>query len=161
MTETLIGQTDWSKGARAAHGGCADGARGRAGGGHQGNPGEGPPRLDKTAFEPLRLIQGRRVAPHENGNNGWRLCENAQQPAIRRIVFSIAYFLIADTVLFFFRLTKLRRTFYVQVECLCFHTAWVESCHSFPTIGWPGCAWVAGVSSLHGYDAPRDLAVRI
>ena len=31
--------------------------------------------------------------------------------------------------------------------------------HSFPTIGWPRCAWVAGVSSLHGYDAPRDLAL--
>jgi len=35
----------------------------------------------------------------------------------------------------------------------------VASGHSFPTIGWPRCAWVTGVSSLHGYDAPRDLAL--
>src|SRR5262249_10199227 len=33
-------------------------------------------------------------------------------------------FSIAATALYFFRLTKLRRTFSVQVECLCFHTAW-------------------------------------
>ena len=49
---------------------------------------------------------------------------------MRRIVFSIAHFLIAATALFFFRLTKLRRTFYVQVECLCFHTGCPISGHS-------------------------------
>src|SRR5262249_62005672 len=53
-----------------------------------------------------------------------RLCKNAQEPTMRRIVFSIAHFLIAATALFLFRLTKSRKTFYVQVECLCFHTAW-------------------------------------
>src|SRR5262249_28111345 len=52
-----------------------------------------------------------------------RLCKNAQEPTMRRIVFSIAHFLIAATALFLFRLTKSRKTFYVQVECLCFHTA--------------------------------------
>src|SRR5215467_2295438 len=52
-----------------------------------------------------------------------RPCENAQEPTRRRIVFSIALFPIAATALFLFRLTKSRRTFYAQIECLCFHTA--------------------------------------
>src|SRR5262249_41499529 len=56
-----------------------------------------------------------------------RLCKNAQEPTMRRIVFSIAHFLIAATALFLFRLTKSRKTFYVQVECLCFHTAWTHN----------------------------------
>src|SRR5215472_8698840 len=51
-----------------------------------------------------------------------RLCENTQEPTRRRIIFSIALFLIAVTALFLFRLTKSRRTFYAQIECLCFHT---------------------------------------
>src|SRR5215472_5344601 len=51
------------------------------------------------------------------------LCENAQEPTRRRIVFSIAVFPTAATALFLFRLTKSRRTFYAQIECLCFHTA--------------------------------------
>jgi hypothetical protein len=45
----------------------------------------------------------------------------------RRIIFSIALFPIAATALSFFRLTKSRRNFYAQIECLCFHTASVES----------------------------------
>ena len=53
---------------------------------------------------------------------------------MRRIVFSIAHFLIAATALFLFRLTKSRKTFYVQVECLCFHTAWTQSGHRRETI---------------------------
>jgi hypothetical protein len=53
---------------------------------------------------------------------GSRLCENAQEPTRRRIVFSIALFPVAATALFLFRLTKLRRTFYAEIECLCFHT---------------------------------------
>src|SRR6516165_3529360 len=32
-------------------------------------------------------------------------------------------FSVAATALFLFRLTKSRRTFYAQIECLCFHTA--------------------------------------
>src|SRR5215469_4914724 len=59
-----------------------------------------------------------------------RPCENAQEPTMWRIFFSIAHFPIAATGLFFFRLTKLRRTFYVQVECLCFHTGWPLCGHS-------------------------------
>src|SRR6516225_7426818 len=35
-------------------------------------------------------------------------------------------FSVAATALFLFRLTKSRRTFYAQIECLCFHTASVE-----------------------------------
>src|SRR5262249_34744686 len=54
--------------------------------------------------------------------------ENGQEPTMWRIFFSIAHFPIAATGLFFFRLTKLRRTFYVQVECLCFHTGWPQTC---------------------------------
>src|SRR6516165_7018028 len=49
------------------------------------------------------------------------LCENAQEPIRRRIVFSIVLFAVAATALFVFRLTKSRRTFYAQIECLCFH----------------------------------------
>src|SRR5580692_11321918 len=56
-----------------------------------------------------------------------RLCENAQEPARRRIVFSITLLPIAVTALFVFRLTKSRRTFYAQIECLCFHTVWPPS----------------------------------
>src|SRR6516164_8911424 len=51
------------------------------------------------------------------------LCENAQEATRQRIIFSIALFPIAATALFLFRLTKSRRNFYAQIECLCFHTA--------------------------------------
>src|SRR5262252_6868068 len=51
------------------------------------------------------------------------LCENAQEPTRRRILFTIVLFPTAATALFLFRLTKSRRTFYVQIECLCFHAA--------------------------------------
>src|SRR5262249_6983092 len=64
-----------------------------------------------------------------------RLCENAQEPTTRRIVFSIALFPIAATALFLIRLTKSRRTFYAQIECLCFHTASVEPARSGATAG--------------------------
>jgi hypothetical protein len=52
-----------------------------------------------------------------------RLCENAQEPTRRRIVFSIALLPTAATALFVSTLTKSRRTFYAQIECVCFHTA--------------------------------------
>jgi len=58
---------------------------------------------------------------------GWSLCENAQEPTRRRIVFSIALFPVATAAPFLFRLTKSRRTFYAQIECLCFHTASVDT----------------------------------
>src|SRR5262249_15054195 len=64
---------------------------------------------------------------------------------MRRIVFSIAHFPIAATALFFFRLTKLRRTFYVQVECLCFHTGWTRTCRSRYR---PGSALLGGERSF-------------
>src|SRR5215467_4676022 len=65
-----------------------------------------------------------------------RLCENAQEPTTRRIIFSIALFPVAAPALFLFRLTKLRRTFYAQIECLCFHTASTH-CSRFPHVmGW-------------------------
>jgi len=44
---------------------------------------------------------------------GSRLCENAQEPTRRRIIFSIASFPIAATELFFFGMMKSRKTFYV------------------------------------------------
>src|SRR5262249_3207992 len=59
--------------------------------------------------------------------SGPRLCENAQEPAIRRIVFSIALFPIPATALSLLRLAKSRRIFYAQIECLCFHTGWTRS----------------------------------
>ena len=67
------------------------------------------------------------VSRPANVGLGSRLCENAQEPTRRRIVFSIALFPIAATALFVFRLTKSRRTFYAQIECLCFHTASTDS----------------------------------
>src|SRR5215472_13501375 len=51
------------------------------------------------------------------------LCENAQEPTRRRIIFSIALFPTAATALFSLDLTKSRRTFYAQIERLCFPTA--------------------------------------
>jgi hypothetical protein len=57
-----------------------------------------------------------------DGGSGARLCENAQEPARRRIIFSIALFPTAATALFLFRLAKSRRTFYAQIGRLCFHT---------------------------------------
>ena len=39
-------------------------------------------------------------------------------------------FSVAATALFLFRLTKSRRTFYAQIECLCFHTASTLCGHS-------------------------------
>ena len=51
--------------------------------------------------------------PARSVSNRPRPCENAQEPTMRRIVFFIAHFPIAATALFFFRLTKSRRTFYV------------------------------------------------
>src|SRR5215472_2844762 len=65
-----------------------------------------------------------------------RLCENAQEPTRRRIVFSIALSPMAATALFVFRLTKSRRTFYAKIERLCFHTASTH-CSRFPhDTGW-------------------------
>src|SRR5215472_18402713 len=55
---------------------------------------------------------------------------NAQEPTRRKIVFSIALFLIAATALFLSKLTKSRTVFYAQIECLCFHTPSVASGHS-------------------------------
>jgi hypothetical protein len=62
-----------------------------------------------------------------NVGKGSRLCEKAQEQTRRRIVFSIPLLPIAATAGFVFRLTKSRRTFYAQIERLCFHAAWVES----------------------------------
>ena len=45
-------------------------------------------------------------------------------------MFSIALSQSRATALFLFRLTKSRRIFYAQIECLCFHTAWVDLRHS-------------------------------
>ena len=52
-----------------------------------------------------------------------------------RIVFSIAFFPIAAAVLFLFKLTKSRRTFYAQIERLCFQTASTQSGRSFGPTG--------------------------
>ena len=60
------------------------------------------------------------MVPAPGVGSGWRLCENAQEPTRWRIIFSIALFSIAATALFLFRLTKSRRNFYAQIECLCF-----------------------------------------
>ena len=57
-----------------------------------------------------------------NASSCPRLCENTQEPTRQRIVFSIVLFPTAAAALFFFRLTKSRRIFYTQIECLCFHT---------------------------------------
>src|SRR5215470_5521167 len=72
-----------------------------------------------------------------------RLCENAQEPTRRRIVFSIALFPVAATALLLFRLTKLSRTFYAQIECLSFHTASTLNghCQRRPTTARSGWQW--------------------
>jgi hypothetical protein len=49
-----------------------------------------------------------------------------REPRKRRTVFSIAFFGIAVVSIFVFRFTKLRRTFYEQIEHGSFRTAWVE-----------------------------------
>jgi hypothetical protein len=76
-----------------------------------------------------------------NGKCCPRLWENAQEPTRRRIVFSIALLLTAATALFVSTLTKLRRTFYAQIECVCFHTAWPHTCRSQYS---PGSAQLGG-----------------
>src|SRR6516164_2831644 len=58
------------------------------------------------------------------------LCENAQEPTRRRIIFSIALSPIAATALFLFRLTESRRIFYAQIETLCFHATSPHLRHS-------------------------------
>src|SRR5215467_14440365 len=85
-----------------------------------------PPRVD---WEGRFRRAAACAQPPRSGKCCPRPCENAQEPTMWRIFFSIAHFPIAATGLFFFRLTKLRRTFYVQVECLCFHTGWPQSGH--------------------------------
>ena len=55
--------------------------------------------------------------------NGARLCENAQEPTTRRIIFSITLLPIAATAPFVFRLTKSGRIFYAKIKRLRFHTA--------------------------------------
>ena len=96
-----------------------------------------------------------------------RLCENAQEPTRRRIVFSIALLPTAATALFVSTLTKSRRTFYAQIECVCFHTAWtlktprqrmtgaVGGGHS---VGRGGRWQSAGLPALSPLDLPRDRA---
>ena len=64
------------------------------------------------------------------------LCENAQEPTWRRIIFSMALFPITVAALLLFRVTKSRRTFYEQIECLCFHTAHTHCCRFPHDKGW-------------------------
>src|SRR5215472_475834 len=74
---------------------------------------------------PTAILGRRRSIPYraEIGSSGWRLCENAQEPTKKSIIFSIDLFPIAATAIFLFRLPKSRKAFYAQIECLCFHTA--------------------------------------
>jgi hypothetical protein len=65
--------------------------------------------------------------PGTKGRFGSRLCENAQEPTTRRIIFSITLLPIAATAPFVFRLTKSGRIFYAKIKRLRFHTASVES----------------------------------
>src|ERR1017187_10067286 len=58
-----------------------------------------------------------------------RLCENAHQPRMRRIVFSISFFRQVLPVQLVFTSTKSRRKFYTQVERQSFHTASTQSGH--------------------------------
>src|SRR5215470_638133 len=44
----------------------------------------------------------------------------------------LPFFRSQPPALFLSRLTKSRRTFYAQIECLCFHTASTRSCRSSP-----------------------------
>ena len=149
----------WSSGPRSASIAALSGLRGACSNAYYRN-GPPPERcieayyLQRTRFESIAERKLRRRQLTEDGNaeisgarfaqstrpklcpparsvsNRPRLCKNAQEPTMRRIVFSIAHFLIAATALFLFRLTKSRKTFYVQVECLCFHTACTQLCRS-------------------------------
>ena len=67
---------------------------------------DGTPMGSSHRTEAPRLALG-------NDRSGARLCENAQEPTRRRIIFSIASFPIAATELFFFGMMKSRKTFYV------------------------------------------------
>jgi hypothetical protein len=54
---------------------------------------------------------------------GSRLCENALEPRMRRIVFSIAFFRQKLPVQLVSASTKSRRKFYTRVQRKSFHTA--------------------------------------
>jgi len=59
---------------------------------------------------------------------------------MQSIIFSIDLFPIAATAIFLFRLTKSRKTFYAQIECLCFHTTSTQSSRSAPSAAAPAVA---------------------
>jgi len=91
----------------------------------------------------LFICQDSYVRP--NVGKGSRPCENVREPRKRRTVFSIAFLGYPSPAPLVFRLTKLRRTFYAQIERASFHTAWVErrprnrvSIVRFSALGRPG-----------------------
>jgi hypothetical protein len=63
------------------------------------------------------------TAPDPEDRIGARLCENVREPRKRRTVFSIAFFEQLSPELLVFRLTKLRRNFFAQIERGSFRTA--------------------------------------
>src|SRR5215470_11833825 len=66
-----------------------------------------------------------RLVPASQGGSRPRPCENVREPRKRRTGFSIAFLAQPPPAFLVFRLTKLRRTFYEQIERASFRTAWV------------------------------------
>jgi len=79
-----------------------------------------------------RLNAGKNFSSHRlrrdraNVRSGSRLCENANERTMPRIVFSIAFFRQKPPVQLVATSTKSRWKFYTQVERQSFHTAWVN-----------------------------------
>ena len=73
--------------------------------------------LDGTSY---RIVTVTRLADVRKGS---RLCENVDEPRMRRIVFSIAFSRKRLPVQLIFTSTKSRQNFYAQIQLQSFHTA--------------------------------------
>ena len=73
-----------------------------------------------------------RAATIRGDRCGSWLRENADEPRIRRIVFSIGFSRKRPPVQLFFTSTKSRQSFYAQVQLQSYHAARVGSRHSKP-----------------------------
>ena len=106
---------------------------------------------------PRRRSQLPDVVQRRNSRNdcyGSRPCENVREPRKRRTGFSIA-FLGCRRQHFFFRLTKLRRTFYEQIERASFRTTWVVSRHPGSVIARVRLRWLGKVRGMSAIGTDR------
>jgi hypothetical protein len=113
------------------------------------------PVVRVTAFEPPGSTEAVRKRSRANKAQNCFLYCPSSDPA---------------TALFVSTLTKSRRTFYAQIECVCFHTAWTLKRHPSPrqrmtgavggghSVGRGGRWQSAGLPTLSPLDLPRDRA---